>query len=130
MNDDFIIQIAKLNEPPPPASLKAVVMARIARDADAPRVVSAATTASPRRQRDRLVWLWMFAGLAIVGGASAYGWFLEGTAPNLTSPRFAPVTMSLIPQGDAAMVIGLGLLVYLAGLFRPLRRRGQTLGER
>ena len=112
MNDDFSIQIAKLNEPSPPASLKAVVMARIARNADAPRAVPAAT--APRRhRRDWLVWLWMFAGLAIVGGAGAYGWFLEGTVPNLTSPRFAPVTMSLIPQGDAAMVIGLGLLVAI-----------------
>lgn len=121
MNDDLTTLMTKLSEPSPPPSLKATVMARIARDADRQDIPAAAATAPAHPRRDRLVWLWALAGLAVVVSGSAYGWISTGTLPNLASPRLGPMSIPLIPQSPAGMVIGLGLLVYLAGLFGPLR---------
>lgn len=118
MNDDLATLMTTLSEPAPPASLKATVMARIAREAEDRQPPSPAPA---RSYRDRLVWIAAFAGLAIVAGAVAYGWLEAGSLPSGMSPRVGLVTISLIPDGPSALVVGLGLLVYLAGLFGPLR---------
>jgi len=123
MIDHVATAMARLPEPTPPASLKATVMARIAREAELQHDV-AATTADPARiPRERPVWIWTLAGgLVAVIGTSVYGWLMGGALPSLTSPLIGGGVPTLIPmQGSAALVVGLGLLIYLAGLFAPLR---------
>jgi hypothetical protein len=45
-----------------------------------------------------------------------------GTLPDLTSSRIGHVPLVTIPVEPAMLVLGLGLLLYLRGLFSPLRR--------
>jgi hypothetical protein len=119
-NDDLTILMKQLDEPAPPASLRANVMARIARDADRQRMAAAEKLVQPPR-RD-LAWLWTFAGLAIVLSATVYGWLAGGSRPNFTSPRIGPGTFALIPQNlPAALIVLAGILIYLPALFAPLR---------
>ena len=121
MNDDLATVMTKLPEPPPPYSLKATVMARIAHEADL-QSQEAEATPSLSRPRDWFVSLPILAGLAVVVAAVTAPWISEGTLPDLTSPRLGAITVSLIPESQIALVIGIGLLVYIAGLFAPLRR--------
>jgi len=124
MIDHVTTVMARLPEPTPPASLKATVMARIAREAERQQDIAAETANPARIRRERPVWIWTLAGgLATVAGTSVYGWLVRGALPSFTSPLIGGVAPTLIPiQGSAALVIGLGLLVYLAGLFAPLRQ--------
>jgi hypothetical protein len=47
--------------------------------------------------------------------------------PSFTSPLIGQGSPTLIPiQGSAVLIIGLGLLIYLAGLFAPLRPPSQS----
>ena len=121
MIDHVATLMARLPEPTPPASLKATVMARIAREAEEQREIAAADPA--RIPRERPVWIWTFAGgLATVLGTSVYGWLVKGALPSFTAPLIGGGMPTLIPmQGLAALIVGLGLLIYLAGLFAPLR---------
>ncbi len=125
MNDELTTVMTRLSEPPPPASLKATVMARIARDANVANAAPSVAAAPARRGRETLVWLSAVGGLALVICAVAYGWLEAGALPSAMSPRLGPTTLSLLPAGPAALVIGLGLLVYLAGLFGPLSTSGR-----
>lgn len=112
-NDDLAAVMQHLREPMPPASLRATVMARIARDADRPHVAPL-----PREQPR---WLLAIVGLAVVLGAVAYGWFETGVLPDVLSPRIGD-RLALVPaQGSMALLVGLGLLIYMAGLVGPLR---------
>ena len=127
MIDHVATVMARLPEPTPPASLKATVMARIAREAEQQDI--AAEAADPARiRRERSAWIWTLAGgLATVMGASVYGWLVRGAMPSFTSPLIGGVSPTLIPmQGSAALVIGVGLLIYLAGLFAPLRASSES----
>jgi hypothetical protein len=121
MNDDLSTLMTNLSAPAPPASLKATVMARIAREADRQDAPVPSAIAPAHPGRDRVVWLSAFIGLAVVLSTVGYAWISAGTLPNVASPRLGPMSIPLIPQGTAGMAIGLGLLVYLAGLFGPLR---------
>lgn len=118
MNDDLTPLMTRLPDPAPPSTLAATVMARIAREDEARQVAAV----EPAR-RERPTWIWALVGIAVVVGASAWGWLTAGTLPDLTSPRIGPGTPALMPGGPAAAIIALGLLVYLAGLFAPLRDR-------
>lgn len=127
MNDEFGELLTRLDEPAPPASLKATVMARIARESekqDAPAAASA--TVRVQRGHDRSVWFWVFAGFFLVIVMSGYGWLAEGALPDVASLRVGPVRVALIPESPAVSIVGLGLLAYLAGLFAPLRTRGRA----
>jgi hypothetical protein len=123
MIDHVATLMARLPEPTPPASLKATVMARIAREAELQQDLAAEAADPARIPRERPVWIWTLAGgLATVIGTSAYGWLVAGALPSLTAPLIGGGAPTLIPmQGSAALIIGLGLLIYLAGLFAPLR---------
>ena len=123
MIEDIATQMARLPEPTPPASLKATVMARIAREAELQQDIAAEAADPARIPRERPLWIWTLAGgLAMVFGASVYGWLVRGTLPSLTAPLVGGGNPTLLPiQGSAALIIGLGLLIYLAGLFAPLR---------
>ena len=116
MNDDLIPLLRDLPEPAPPSSLTATVMARIERESDARSVVPVKTAADLR------VWLWTFTGIAIVVVLFAKGWLTVGMPPDLMTPRLGVGRAMLVPiQGPTLWLVGVGLLVYLAGLFAPLR---------
>lgn len=121
--DDLTTVMKQLSEPAPPASLKATVMARIARDADRQDAAAAGRTASARRQSDRPVWIGMTAGFALVLLASAVGWLQAGSLPDVTSPRIGRGLAWIFVSDPGILVIGLGLLIYAAGLVAPLRDR-------
>jgi hypothetical protein len=119
MIDELAGALTQLQEPVPPPTFKTTVMARIAREADRQPVDAAA---SARRWHEGPAWLWTAAGLVIVLCASAYGWIEAGTLPDFTSPRTAG-GLSFIPmEGPSTLVVGAGLLLYMAGLVAPLRR--------
>jgi hypothetical protein len=123
MIDHIASVMARLPEPTPPASLKATVMARIAREAEQQQDAAAEIAHPARIPRERPVWIWtLVGGLATIIAASVYGWVVRGSLPSFTSPLIGQGTPTLIPiQGSAVLIIGLGLLIYLAGLFAPLR---------
>jgi len=120
MNDELTPLMTRLPDPAPPPTLTATVMARIAREEEARH----AAVIEPVR-RERPAWPWALVGIAVVIGASAWGWLAAGTVPDLISPRIGTGAPLLTPGGPAAVGITLGLLVYLAGLFAPLRHRGR-----
>ena len=124
--DDLTAVMKQLHEPTPPPSLQATVLARVAREADRQSETAADAPASAPRQPNRPVWLWTLAGFVIVLGASVYGWVEAGSLPDVTSPRIGG-SLALIPmEGPTALAIGLGLLIYMAGLVAPLRTGGRT----
>ena len=131
MIDHVETLMAQLPEPTPPASLKATVMARIAREAELQQDLAADAADPARISRERPVWIWTLAGgLATLIGASAYGWLVKGALPSFTAPLIGGGVPTLIPmQGSAALIIGLGLLIYLAGLFAPLRSSPPSRGR-
>ncbi|MDO8834702.1 MAG: hypothetical protein Q7V01_03865 [Vicinamibacterales bacterium] len=117
--DDVTSIMSRLPDPDPPATLTATVMARIAREvdqgADAPEVRV--------RHREYRAWAWALAGVVLVFGVSIYGWYATGSTPDLTSSRIGPGRPALMPiGGPVSALLGLGLLVYIVGLFAPLRR--------
>ena len=127
MNDEFGQLMTKLDEPEPPASLKATVMARIARESEKQETPAAAVaTARTQRGHDWNAWLCVVAGFCVVILMSGYGWLAEGALPDVASPRLGPVRVALIPDSPTVLIVGLGLLAYLAGLFAPLRSRGSA----
>jgi hypothetical protein len=120
MNDDIRPLISQLPEPAPPTTLTASVMARIAREAD--RETAPATAAFARQRGEWIFWLWITTGLAIVLGSTVQGWLSGGSLPDLTSPRIGFGGLTLMPfDGPVTVFIAIGVLVYLAGLFAPLR---------
>ena len=122
MRDELASRLTRLPEPTPPVSLQATVMARIARDADDGPAVRRSRVAATRALRDRLVWVSVLAGLAVVLCGSAYGWLVDGKWLDLTSPRIGPGGPSLTTlTGPAGLLLGLGLLIFVAGLLAPLR---------
>lgn len=120
MIDDLKPLLQGLPEPPPPPSITATVMARIARDVE--RRADGQVTAPARRISDVAAWAYTFAGVAMVLVVCTYGWFSTGSLPDLTSARIGPGRPALMPVlGPFSVPLALGLLVYLAGLFSPLR---------
>lgn len=121
MIDDLAPLMTRLPDPALPASFRATVMARIERDIDRQSTAAAEDAALALRQRDLPAWLWTLAGLVVVVCASAYGWFEMGSTPDFTSPRIGQRLVLIPADGSTALAIGLGLLLYMAGLLAPLR---------
>ena len=118
MNDQIDGLLTQIPEPAPPPSFKATVMARIAREADRP--LPDVAVMRLERRRDRRAWMLIPTGLLLAAGATAYPYLAAMAVPNL-SLRTSPITLGLIPAGGSlAIVAGMGLLVYLAGLFATL----------
>ena len=112
-----------LPEPDAPPTMQATVMARIER---LPTPAPDPTAEPVRRRRDRTARAWASAGLLLVLGLYAY----EIAAGTRVGPGLSPYpTMpEMMQAGDLAVpLLGLGLLLYAAGLFAqvsaPRRRR-------
>jgi len=118
-------ELATLPGPETPADLAGIVMARIAQLPESDDVRAPAPAAGTVRRRD-----WMqtvttlgglVAGLAVIltmpSGAAALGSFM--------TPRFiATGGLAALPSsGPAALAIAAGLVLYVVGLFAPIRSR-------
>lgn len=117
MSDEIRMRMQRLPEPAPPAGFEATIMARIAREADA---VTAAQPAG--RHATSAGWVGTIVGSVLAFGAIFWGWFEAGVSlPSLISPTGRISTPALPPHLPAMLLLALGLLCYLAGLFAPLR---------
>ncbi len=117
MNDDLAAILSTLPEPTLPSSMTSSVMARIARETDVAAAVA--------RPRERPTWMLSVVGLVIVLGVAVYGWTSGIGLPDLLGSKVGG-RLALLPMGGPmTAVMTVGLLVYLAGLFAPLRSRGR-----
>ena len=107
--------LGDMTEPEAPPTMTATVMARLARESDA-----AAAAHVPRR-RERPTWILTVAGLLAMCAAFGVGWATTG-APSPLTPKVGG-GLGLPFGGAAVFVLAGGLIVYLAGLFAPLRVR-------
>lgn len=132
MNDHVESRLTRLPEPAPPATLATTVMARVSRLSEGPASGSLAARASVRnvgserahRPSDLPAWVAALAGLAIVFVSWFGGMNETDLASGLVSSRFgSPDLLQVSLHGAAAVGLVLGLLLYLAGLFAPLRHR-------
>ena len=124
--------LKQLPEPAVPEGLAAGVTARIARidldpgEARTPRAGRAQMTAAEAR-RDRLAWAAALVGLAVSLGAQVYrvavGEVTLGTSLQTIGGIAGLVEM--LPASPAVGVLAIGLLMYLAGLFAPMRSTGR-----
>jgi hypothetical protein len=117
MNDDRELEqaLGDLAEPNAPSTMTATVMARIARESEA------AVVAKVPRRRELPSWILTVVGLLAMIGAFGIGWASTG-APSPLTPKLGG-GLSLPFGGPALVVLAAGLMVYLAGLFAPLRAR-------
>jgi hypothetical protein len=126
MMDDLTPLLSRLPEPPPASTLTASVMARVHREVErkleAEQTSGAAIASRAGRLRELQPWLWSCGGVALVLLAFVNGWLSSGSLPSLTSARIGVGHQGLMPVGPGVSVLlALGLIVYLAGLFAPLR---------
>lgn len=124
MIDEVASKMTRLPDLAPPASLAANVMARVARLPDERSVVRPAETSAVKTESgrgERLTWGWGLAGLVIAFGTYVRSEMAAGTLPDLTSSRIGHVPLVTMSIEPAMLVLALGLLLYLKGLFSPLR---------
>jgi hypothetical protein len=124
MTDDLTPVLSRLPEPMPPSTLTATVMARIEREAG--QRANATLTVARSRSREFQTWFWTFAGIGLVLMVFINGWLSSGVLPSLTAARIGFNRVPLMPAGTSvSLLLALGLIAYLAGLFAPLRSRGR-----
>jgi hypothetical protein len=125
-------ELTRLPEPVAPASLVGAVMARVSRLDEQRTPASVAFSISMGRSQKERIRSWngplagvaTFAGLAIVLVSWIDGRLDTGSWPSLISLHVgAPNGLRLPPDISAALGLALGLLLYLGGLFAPLRSR-------
>ena len=117
MIDDIRPLLAHLPDVEPPSTLHAQVMARIARHAESVPAASRST----RVPAARFFWVRVMTGLAIVLGVTVEGWLRAGMLPDVMSARVGFGSATLMPvDGPVVLLIAVGLVVYLTGLFAPL----------
>lgn len=121
MTDDLKLLLQQLPEPEPPSSISATVMARIAREVEQR---AEAQTSPAVVTRERPVWILAVAGAAIAFLVLVNGWLSTGSMPDMTSARIGIGRPAVIPILDLRLtaLLAVAFLVYLAGLFAPLRR--------
>jgi hypothetical protein len=120
MMDDLTPILSRLPEPMPASTLTATVMARIEREAEEKADAKAAAPAS--RAREFQTWLWTLVGVSLGLVVFINGWLSAGSLPDFTAARIGPKRAPLMPIGtSASLLLAVGLLVYVAGLFAPLR---------
>lgn len=120
MTDPIAQLLASLPEPAPPPALAATVMARIARESAPVRVDAQSRVSS--HGPSHLGWFWALAGAVGVAALAVHGWVRTGSGPDLTSARIGPSEIVLLPvEGWASLLLCAALVVFLIGLFAPLR---------
>jgi hypothetical protein len=126
MIDEVTSTLTRLPDLAPPASLAANVMARVARLSDERSAfrpdAGTSLIGMESSSSERLAWVWGLAGLVIAFGAYVQSEIAGGTLPDLTSWRIGTVQPVTMPVEPAMLILALGLLLYLKGLFSPLRR--------
>ena len=119
-----------LPEPALPEGLSANITARLA-NLDEEGIAGASKPvriASIKATRDRLAWTVALVGLTVGVGAQAYRIAVSAMTLDLTSLRiireFELISwlMDGAPPSPAVAVLAVGLLLYLIGIFAPLRR--------
>ena len=119
-----------LPEPALPEGLSANITARLA-NLDEEGIAGASKPvriASIKATRDRLAWTAALVGLTVGVGAQAYRIAVSAMTLDLTSLRiireFELISwlMDGAPPSPAVAVLAVGLLLYLIGIFAPLRR--------
>ena len=122
MTDDLTPFLSRLPEPMPQSTLTATVMARIEREAE--RKADSKATVPVGRARELQTWLWTFVGVALILTVFVSAWLSSGSLPNITSARIGLDHAPLVPvEARVSVLLALGLIAYLAGLFSPLRSR-------
>ncbi len=118
MIDEMGPLLARLPEPEPPPTLSATVMARIAREPARQRQELVAREGMPRGRPFRAH---ILAGVLIVLAVTVHGWIGAASVPDVVSWRIG--LPRLVPSGGpAALLVAIALLLYVRGLFAPLRR--------
>ena len=118
-----------LQEPAAPPALAAVIMARAARIDENRAAPGASRLTVDRTRSDRRAWVAALAGVAIGLGVHTYGLITGETPFGLTSSRiggWADRFLEMPQVGPAVLVLGVGLLLYLVGLFAPIRDTGRN----
>ena len=124
-------ELTRLPEPVVPSTLAGAVMARVSRLDEGHTPASLAFSVSTGRPQKQRIWSWnslaagvaAFAGLVIVLLSWIDGRLDTGSWPSLISLHVgAPNMVRLPPDLSAALGLALGLLLYLGGLFAPLRK--------
>ena len=119
-----------LPEPALPEGLSANITARLA-NLDEEGIAGASKPvriASIKATRDRLAWTAALVGLTVGVGAQAYRIAVSAMTLDLTSlgiiREFELISwlMDGAPPSPAVAVLAVGLLLYLIGIFAPLRR--------
>ncbi len=119
-----------LPEPALPEGLSANITARLA-NLDEEGIAGASKPvriASIKATRDRLAWTAALVGLTVGVGAQAYRIAVSAMTLDLTSLRiireFELISwlMDGAPPSPAVALLAVGLLLYLIGIFAPLRR--------
>jgi hypothetical protein len=124
--------LTRLPEPVTPATLAATVMARVTRlDAarppaplatPLPAAASREVRASP--WKDVPAWVAALAGVALVFVSWTAGRLEAASWIGLVSSQVVtPSPVRLPPNGPVTVGLAVGVLLYLAGLFAPLRGR-------
>ena len=117
--------LARIPEPTPPPTLEATVMARIARLPDR------SGTGMPMRRHvaprgEPSAWILAVVGLLVVVGLTVHGWVAGGVLPDVTSARIGWGRQTVMAiEGGSLLLLGLGLWLFLVGLFAPLRSTGR-----
>jgi hypothetical protein len=122
-----------LVEPAPPSELSATIRRRVAREAWAARASAsepaepaAKVDSPPRVVHSRLAWAALLVGALLALGAEASRWLGDDALLLLLPPLLRSGMASLFEarQGSAgALVLAMGMALYLAGMFAVLRQK-------
>lgn len=124
MTEPVEARLARLAEPRAPSALAPNVMARIARLPVTDPVTAGQPGRKPARRSEwRLGAAWASIGILLVIGVVVQRWIATGSIFDLISPRIVAGGLGLMPvEGWTSLVLCAGLVLYLRGLFAPLRR--------
>lgn len=130
MNDDNVAsRLRRLPEPAPPPAFSRAVMARVRREAEEHTRGLTSGAMARARQRQPVGWRSVFPWAVALGGITIVfvswmgGRLVVGSSGDPISWVFG--TLAFGPPRDEAAVPGvaLGLLLFMAGMFAPLRAR-------
>lgn len=110
-NDDVARRLAGLGEPEVPTALRAAVMAGVAQQAEQ-RLISQSTPPA----ESPTVWLSPAGALGLAAGA-----FIAWARVTPATMSVLPHQLWVIPEGAVPALMVVSAVLYLSGLFAPLR---------